>query len=138
MVYRIHIRGMVALRRALQAKGFDITPEQLNVLAWLVEQDGMNQSQLGEKILKDRHNMTRILGLLEKKGLVQRCPDENDSRAYRLYLSDAGRAVLREVKPLYINHWREQLDGLSREDIETLRRILEHISDNLEKMLSRL
>ena len=82
--------------------------------------------------------MTRILSLLEKKGLIERRPDETDSRAYRLYISDAGRDILKNVRPLYINHWREQVEGLNKEDIEALRRILGHISDNLENMISRL
>ncbi|HPJ95548.1 MAG TPA: MarR family transcriptional regulator, partial [Deltaproteobacteria bacterium] len=138
LIYRAHTRGVVAFKRTLQAKGYDITPEQLSVLAWLRQQEGMNQSQLGEKVFKDRHNMTRILGLLEKKGLIDRRPDETDSRAYRLYLSDAGRDILKNLRPIYINHWREQVEGLNKEDIETLRRILGHISDNLENMISRL
>ena len=138
LIYRAHTLGIVTLRRALQAGGHDITPEQLSVLARIREQEGMNQSQLAQKVFKDRHNITRILGLLEKKGLVQRRPDQSDNRAYRLYLSEVGRTTLEKVTPIYINHWREQLSGLSREDIAVLRRILGHISNNLEKVLSRL
>lgn len=137
-IYRVHMLGTAALRKALQAKGHDVTPEQLTVMARLFEQEGMNQSQLGEKVLKDRHNMTRILNLLEKKGLIERRPDGNDKRAYRLYLTENGRSVLRKAAPVVRIHWEKRIEGLSQEDLRGLRRILGHMSENLLKSLSKL
>ena len=135
LIYRVHTRGVASLRRALQVEGYDITPEQLSVLARIRDREGINQNQLAEKVFKDRHNITRILNLLEKKGHVERRPDESDNRAYRLYLSENGRATLKKAAPVYIKHWKKQLEGLSAEDIEALRKILRHISNNQEKAL---
>jgi DNA-binding MarR family transcriptional regulator len=51
---------------------------------------GRQSEPIAEKTFKDRHNIARILFSLEKHGYVERQPDENDKRAYRLFLTDAG------------------------------------------------
>ncbi|HPI92005.1 MAG TPA: MarR family transcriptional regulator [Deltaproteobacteria bacterium] len=138
LIYRVHIQGVAVLRRVLHAGGLDVTPEQLGVLARIREQEGVNQNRLAQKVYKDRPNMTRILTLLEKKGYIDRSPDENDNRAYSLYLSETGRAILKKAAPIVLNYWEKRIEGLSREDIAALRRILAHISDNLEGILARI
>jgi hypothetical protein len=52
-IYRMHTQGESLLWRKFRAAGYDITTEQLGVLASLREHEGMNQSQLGEKMYKD-------------------------------------------------------------------------------------
>ncbi len=135
-VYRIHTQGSNALRRAFQAAGYDVTPEQWAVLARLEEEEGMNQTRLGEKMLKDRHNITRILNLLERRGYVERRPDEADKRVYRVYMTAAGRATRKELAPIVLAHRRSAFKGLTREDFRTMRRLLERILKNLEGRLA--
>lgn len=134
-VYRVHTQGTNALRRALQAAGYDVTPEQWVVLAWLREHEGVSQTQLGEKTLKDRHNITRILNLLEKRGYVERRADEADKRVYRIFLTEAGRAAQEELAPIVLNHRKLTFKGLGPEDRQTMRNLLERIVKNIEKRL---
>jgi MarR family transcriptional regulator, organic hydroperoxide resistance regulator len=134
-VYRTHTLGANALRRAFQGAGYDVTPEQWGVLARLREEEGTNQTQLGEKTLKDRHNITRILNLLEKRGYVERRPDETDKRVYRVYLTKAGRATLEELAPMVLSHRKSTFKGLTQEDLRTMRTLLEQVVKNLEKRL---
>ena len=134
-VYRIHTQGTNALRRAFQAAGYDLTPEQWGLLARLREAEGSNQTQLGEKMLKDRHNITRILNLLEKRGYIERRPDEADKRIYRVFLTKSGRAVQEELTPVVLNHRRSTVKGLKPDDLQAVRNLLEHIVKNLEKSI---
>lgn len=135
-IYRIRSRADAALRKAFQESGNDMTPEQWNVLARLCEVEGMNQCQLGDKALKDRHNMTRILNRLEKKGLVERrrCPD--DRRSFRLYATDAGRAVEKELTAIALKQRDYRYKGMSEQEIELLRGLLEQIFINIEEHLA--
>ena len=48
----------------------------------LYGREGIHQSELSDRTGKDRHNITRILNLLEKKGYIHRIPDEHDRRRY--------------------------------------------------------
>ena len=132
-IYRAHSQSSSLLRRTFQAHGYDVTPEQWGVLASLRRAEGVNQSQLGENTFKDRHNITRILGLLEKRGLVERRIDEGDRRAYRVFLTDAGRKEQERLRGLVNSHQQALFEGLKPEELANLRRIFEHIVRNIER-----
>jgi DNA-binding MarR family transcriptional regulator len=135
-VYRVHTQGTNALRRAFQGAGYDVTPEQWAVLARLREQEGANQAQLGEKTFKDRHNITRILNLLEKRGYVERRPDETDKRAFRIFLTKAGREAQEELAPIVLEHRKLVFKGVGPKDRQTMRKMLERIVKNIEQRLA--
>lgn len=132
-VYRMHTQWVAALRRAFLAAGYDLTPEQWGVLVRIRENEGMNQSRLGEKAFKDRHNITRIIDLLEGRGFIERRPDDTDRRACRLYLTKSGRAVQEALTSVVLSNYGSALKGLASEDLLTMRRILEHVVSNLEE-----
>ena len=132
-IYRAYSQSSSLLRRTFQAHGYDVTPEQWGVLASLRTAEGVNQSQLGENTFKDRHNITRILGLLEKRGLVERCIDEGDRRAYRVFLTEAGRKEQERLQGLVNSHQQALFEGLKPEEMASLRRIFELIVRNTER-----
>ncbi len=93
----------------------------------------MNQSHLGEKTFKDRHNITRILNLLERRGCIERRADKADKRVYRLFLTKTGQKVQENLGAIVLTHREAIFEGLSREDIVTMQRIVEHIVKNVER-----
>jgi DNA-binding MarR family transcriptional regulator len=132
-VYRVQTEGVALLSRRFRGAGYDITPEQFGVLARLRVQQGLNQSQLGERMLKDRHNITRILNLLEKHGYIERRPDISDRRIFRIFLTESGQGIQEELAPIVAKHVDELLDGIHNKDRETIRRILERIVANIQE-----
>src|SRR3974390_881615 len=99
-LYRVHTQGAPALRKEFLSAGLDLMPEQWAVMARLHELPGMSQSRLGQKTFKNRHNINRIVNLLEKRGLIERRPDEADKRANCLFLTAAGQAILELSTPV--------------------------------------
>ena len=132
-LYRSHIQVSAALRQAFQDAGHDLTPEQWAVLLRLREQEGLNQSQLGEKTSKDRHNITRILKQLDKRGYIEKHHDERDKRAFHVYLAPAGRSILKELKPIVLKHRNRVCKGFSKDDLLKIRDYLGHIVNNLRR-----
>ena len=132
-LYHSHIQVSAALRRTFQDAGYDLTPEQWAVLLRLREQEGLNQSQLGEKASKDRHNITRILKQLDKRGYIEKHHIENDKRAFHIYLAPAGRSLLKELKPVVLKHRDRMCKGFSKDDLLKIRDYLEHIVNNLRR-----
>ena len=130
-LYRSHIHVSAALRQAFQDAGYDLTPEQWAVLLGLREEEGLNQSQLGEKTSKDRHNITRILKQLDKRGYIKKLHDKKDKRAFRVYLSPAGRSLLGELKQVVLKHRDRLSNGFSKDDLLNIRDYLHRIVDNL-------
>ena len=132
-VYRVQTEGVALLSRRFRGAGYDITPEQFGVLARLRGEQGMNQTQLGERMLKDRHNMTRILNLLEKHGYIERRPDDRDRRIFRIFLTERGKGVQEELMPLVARHLDELLDGIPDRDQQTALRSLTRVVTNIQK-----
>ncbi len=131
LIYRTATRMKVGLFRAFQAAGFNVTPEQWTVLSSLWEDEGMNQSLLAERTLKDRHNITRILNLLEKSGLVRRESDSGDRRCQKVYLTEAGKALEPKLIRIATDFLHEAFAGMSQEDLNSMKRILGKILKNV-------
>ena len=131
IIHRLDVQMSLGLQHAFQAKGFNITPEQWGVLNRLWENEGMHQSALAQRAAKDRHNITRILNLLEKNGFIFRTPDGEDKRRLNVYLTEEGKALKQKLIPIVIGFLKKCFEGLTPEEVQNLRRIHEHILNNL-------
>lgn len=78
---------------------FDLTPMQYALLRAAEAEPGEDQITLAGKVALDRSNAARLCAGLEARGLLRREPDPNDRRARRLFLTEAGAALLREAEP---------------------------------------
>ena len=134
IIHLLDTQMKAALQRAFQSKGFDLTPEQWGLLSRLWETEGIHQSILAERTGKDRHNITRILNLLEKKGLTRRVPDPDDRRRYNIYLTEAGRALRKKLPPIVIDLLQKCFTGLTQKDLRDLDRLHRHILRNLGQL----
>lgn len=137
-IYRLYNQGSTLLRKTFQIEGYDLTPEQWGVLTRLREEEGLNQRHLGEKTFKDRHNITRILNLLEKRDCIERRADKTDRRIYRLFLTKTGQDVQEKLNTIVVTHREAIFEGLSREDIQAMQRIVEHIVKNVERRFAAI
>ena len=75
----------------------DITLEQFVVLYNLIDQDGINQKKLSNKVDKDQATLARILDILEGRGYVVRRTTEKDRRAFLVFITDEGRQKVKTV-----------------------------------------
>ena len=120
------------LHRTFQANGYDITPEQWAVLNRLWEQDGLSQVELAERTFKDKPGTTRILNLLETKGIILRRRDAEDGRVWRVFLTKTGKDLKEKLIPCAQEVLVKSGQDLTREEITQLKRTLNKILANLE------
>jgi DNA-binding MarR family transcriptional regulator len=132
LLYRSQRQVSAALRKTFSDAGYDLTPEQWAVLLRLREEEGLNQSQLAEKSAKDRHNITRILKQLNRRGYIEKRRDESSKRAFHVYLAPAGRTLLEEAQPLLFKHRDRMYSGFSKDDVLKFSRYLERIVKNMQ------
>jgi DNA-binding MarR family transcriptional regulator len=133
LIYQAATRMKAELHRAFQVHGINATPEQWTVLSSLWESDNVHQSLLAERTGKDRHNITRILNLLEDSGLVRRLPDYEDRRCQRVCLTKAGRALKPKLVDVTTEFLDQALSGLTQGDLHSMTRILSRIIENLAR-----
>lgn len=137
VIYRAASKLKLGLQREFTANGFHITPEQWGVMSALWENDGIHQSLLAENSSKDRHNLTRILNRLEKDKLIRREHDLEDLRLQKIYLTEDGKALKERLIPIVTNFLEQAIDGLDQEDLDSMKRILSILIENIEKISTK-
>ena len=94
---------------------------------------GLRQFELGEKILLNKHNLSRLIDRLEKDQLVGRYACEEDGRGNRIKITDKGEKMLKQVWPVYGESIQESFGvKLSGKDIAELSRVLSTLIDHTE------
>jgi MarR family transcriptional regulator, transcriptional regulator for hemolysin len=116
----------------LHAAGIDITIDQWLVLKTIHESPDVTLQQVGTAVFKDFASVTRIVQLLERKGLLRRRPHPNDGRRSELVLTSAGEAVIRTVEPIAQANRRHALEGIDAEEVARLRALLKRITENCD------
>ncbi|WP_407308967.1 MarR family winged helix-turn-helix transcriptional regulator [Desulfosporosinus sp. SB140] len=109
----------------------NITLEQWNVLLKLSQQDKIKQKQLAENVDKDQPTLARILDILERKKLVIRKPSEKDKRAFSVQITEEGINLKKQVGPSLESFFQTIIEGISDEEIETYRRVLLKMNNNI-------
>ena len=107
--------------------GYDLTPQQFGLLAFLWHEDGLSQTELAARSQIDRTTMGGIIDRLEKEGLVERRHHPDDRRAYQVFLTASGKAIEDELCPLAARAQAKVNAPLTAEEQATLVRLLEKI-----------
>lgn len=123
-----HRRISNAFARAL--KPFDITPEQWSVLMMIADRGGINQKEVAAAAAKDQPTTARIVELLQKKGFITKSTSPSDRRAFLLYATDEGKELIERTLHLEEQNINAAVAGLSPEQLEELRSMLELIYHN--------
>ena len=80
----------------VKLKKVGIHPRQIPILAVLYRRGGCSQKELAQELGVKPPTVTVSIQRLEKNGLLIRRQDEKDLRVSRIYLSDAGNAIIKE------------------------------------------
>lgn len=119
-----------ALQKQFNDAGFDLTVDQWVLLDHVFRNPGISQNTLSELTTKDAPTVTRIIDLLNKKGLAERRMAEDDRRKFLIFLTPAGEVKYREVLPVVVDIRRKGWGGLSDEDYQHFVRIMDSIYQN--------
>lgn len=91
LLRRAHRKAAAAFTGALRP--LDLQSKHFGALLALRRNGPLSQRQLIDRIDSDKSSMVRMIDDLEARGLCERTPDDVDRRAYKVRLTEAGRAV---------------------------------------------
>ena len=117
-----------------EARVHGITLPQWRALAEIHRQEGISQVSLAGCIDTDPMTLSGILDRLDKRGLIERYTDPNDSRAKLARLSPAGLELVSTAKNVGRELYENALDGLSEAERKNLAAGLMLLRDNLNKL----
>jgi DNA-binding MarR family transcriptional regulator len=96
--YRLHIAALAWRRElGLRLRPLGLTPTQFDAIAavsFLGRTEEPTQQQIADFSGLDRMMLSKVLGTLEERGLVERRPDLADGRVKRLAVTASGRPVV--------------------------------------------
>jgi len=119
------------LAKLMKEKNLPITPDQFRVLTHLWKNDGLQQSELAHCTDRNRANVTRIIDILEREGVVTRKDDPNDRRIFKIYLTDLGKQLKNETANCAQKSIEDSLEGVSEKDREIALSVFYKIMKNV-------
>ena len=124
------------LRRVFdrRASHLGLTRAQWRALKLVGKSPGLTQAQLAEELDMEPIAVGRVLDRMQAAGFIERRPDPNDRRCWRLYPVGETPAAMVEMKRIADRLNDEVLEGVSDEDFETVMRVLAAVKDNLHEL----
>ena len=105
----------------------DITHEHYISLHFIYENPGITQAELAELNAKDRNVIVKTIDRLEKNGWVNRVRSTDDRRAFTLFPTEAGEAIIHRYWDKLVRRQKEALSMLTEEEQRTLDALLEKV-----------
>lgn len=114
---------------------FGVGKGQPPILRFLCDHDGCKQSEIAHREHVTAATTTVMLQTMEKNGLIQRKPDEEDLRIMRVYITDKGREVNAKCEEAIGKMEREIYDVFTEEEFEAFKYLLRKKRDRIKELL---
>ena len=114
-----------------RAVSLGVTRAQWRVLAKLNRTPGLRQVDLAEHLDMEAITLCRIVDRLAEAGLVERQPDPQDRRAWKLVLTDQATPLVKTLSALADDLAEEALAGMNAAQRDAVRAPLGLIRDNV-------
>ena len=99
-------------------------------LTTIYDNEGLSLKELSKEMYVDKSLTTRVIKSLIDNGFVINM--NNESREYRLYLTDKGNDAVSKIEKIVNDAWDELLSELTDDEMETLTRIHIKINEKLK------
>jgi DNA-binding MarR family transcriptional regulator len=110
------------------------TLQMWRVLAALRDKDGRRMGDLSTTTSIEVSTLTRLVDNMEKKGLVARRRDPEDSRAVILQVTAAGKQLTRRIVPIAERYEKVALKGFAAAEAEALKAALRRLYANMDDL----
>ncbi len=118
-------RTVVRLSRRLRRHAASgLSPSLESALSLVGRRGPLTPSELAELEDVKRPTATRLIGVLERRGLVERAPDPCDGRSHRVALTPVGRSLLAESRTRRNAYLGRALGALEPDELAVLDRAL--------------
>ena len=131
---------MIKLLHVYAAKIFhqlshvNLHPGQMPMLNILYRQEGLSQREICSRLCIKPSTVTVSRQRMEKADLTYRVADAKDKRIQRIYLTDSGKEIHREVEKIRKEVGSVMLQGMTPEEVDHLKKQILQMQENMEKM----
>jgi len=111
-------------RKRLTEAGLELTAEQWGVLAHLWNEGSVTQDELAALVCVDKSSLSRVLDVMERKGLVYRKKDPTDARRKILFASEASEKLKDPCMVIAQHVSSEILKNCKQEEVDICLKVL--------------
>lgn len=109
---------------AMAVEGTSLSPGSFEILELLSCNPGLSHSRLASAIGLEKSSLVPAIARLEEMALVQRKQSATDKRSNELRITPKGERVLAELRSYVVQRETEITDGMARDEVDTLNRLL--------------
>lgn len=110
-----------------------LAPSHGDIMATLFKHDELTMSEIADKISRDRSTVTTLVKKLIKQGLIATRKNEADQRSSFVFLTSEGKEFKEGFIEISEKLYAIQYHGISEQDIQIFRRVLQKMKDNFKK-----
>ena len=127
-----------AVRKAFsrRAASLGVTGAQWKVMLKLTLKPGLRQTELADMLEIEPITLSRIIARLQDAELVERASDPADRRAWRLHVTAKAGPIVEKLKAIAGEMTAEALAGIDNKDVETTRRVLAQVREQVGQLAS--
>ena len=122
---------MVDRQSARELQKFGLALAEWRVLAFIGVTGPASASQIGKSGEIDRAEISRAVGSLLGKGLIERSPDANHKKRFIISMTPAGESLFKEIRQQRRVFFKGMTEGLDPADREVIDKGLETMAVNL-------
>ncbi|MCW5750003.1 MAG: winged helix-turn-helix transcriptional regulator [Alphaproteobacteria bacterium] len=130
LVNQIANRMNTDLRAQIRAMGLSVP--QWRVLAVLQAGLGNRIGDLSKHTIIEQSTLSRVIDQMVRDGLVERRSPRHDNRVVEVHMTRHGRAMLEQVLPIAMAHYRHAVKGLSKQQQAALVGLLHLVLANVQ------
>jgi DNA-binding MarR family transcriptional regulator len=119
-------------------KESELTATQAWVLSTLLDEEGVIQGDLAQKLGIRAVTLGGLVDRLEGKGWIERRPDEKDRRAKRIWLTPAGRKLEKRINRSLEEVHKIAIGGLPEDRVAQMEVTIGEVRENLRAYKRRL
>lgn len=116
-----------------RAKFLGMTRAQIQLLAYLLYHEGINQAGLADLLEIEPISLARLIDRMEQAGWVERRPDPKDRRAWLLYVTEKTKPVFAKMIEVGQDVRAEALHGLTPQERDQILELLLRVRRNLSE-----
>jgi len=120
-------------QQQLKKEGFSMTVDQWLVIKCILENPKIMQQDIADIVFKDNASVTRIISLLVREKYLTRSVMRSNRRRVVLNVSNLGKETIHAIDLLVLKNRQIALEGISQDEIQITRKVLEQITLNCKK-----
>lgn len=138
----IHMKAILRSARQIvnsELASLNLTGAQGDIIFHLLStSEGLSQEMLAERLDIGKAAISRTVNSLDSKGYIHRERQADDSRTYRVTLTNTAKDVSERIEHAYRMVYEVSLRGISKSELQSFDRLLEKVYENLNSLESEI